>query len=139
MISMLNRSRRRLGGVHTDRGFVSVAIVAWIVAVIVLQAAPGQREAPASARPKLVVLMVVDQLRAGYLGEYGGGWTGGLHRLMRDGAWFTRAEVEASWAWPRAESPEPRLEAGGWGARHITRASQWETRPADRHAAAVPW
>lgn len=88
---MLNRSRRRLGGVHTDRGFVSVAIVAWIVAVIVLQAAPGQREAPASARPKLVVLMVVDQLRAGYLGEYGGGWTGGLQRLMRDGAWFTRA------------------------------------------------
>jgi predicted AlkP superfamily pyrophosphatase or phosphodiesterase len=47
--------------------------------------------AQAPARPKLVVILVVDQMRADYLERYAGAFTGGLRRLMRDGAWFTRA------------------------------------------------
>jgi predicted AlkP superfamily pyrophosphatase or phosphodiesterase len=45
----------------------------------------------ASPRPKLVVLLVVDQLRGDYLTQYGGNFTAGLHRLMRGGAWFKEA------------------------------------------------
>jgi predicted AlkP superfamily pyrophosphatase or phosphodiesterase len=41
--------------------------------------------------PKLIVLMVVDQMRADYLIAYSKRFTGGLHRLMHEGAWFTRA------------------------------------------------
>lgn len=44
-----------------------------------------------SARPKLVVFVVVDQLRGDYLEEYGGLLKHGLKRLKRGGAWFRNA------------------------------------------------
>ncbi|HYW31845.1 MAG TPA: alkaline phosphatase family protein [Gemmatimonas sp.] len=50
--------------------------------------------APASAppeRPALVVLLVLDQFRADYLQRFGPQLTGGLARLMRNGAQFTDA------------------------------------------------
>jgi predicted AlkP superfamily pyrophosphatase or phosphodiesterase len=47
--------------------------------------------AQVAARPTLVVVIVVDQMRADYLDWYGGRFTGGLHRLMTEGAWFKRA------------------------------------------------
>jgi predicted AlkP superfamily pyrophosphatase or phosphodiesterase len=37
------------------------------------------------------VIVVVDQMRADYLEWYGANFTAGFQRLMRDGAWFTRA------------------------------------------------
>jgi predicted AlkP superfamily pyrophosphatase or phosphodiesterase len=46
---------------------------------------------PAVARPTLVVLITVDQLRADYLGRFGPQLNGGIARLMRNGAWFTNA------------------------------------------------
>lgn len=45
---------------------------------------------PQPAAPKLVVMIVVDQLRTDYLERYSGKFTGGLRRLTHDGAWFTR-------------------------------------------------
>lgn len=42
------------------------------------------------ARPKLVVFLVVDQMRGDYLESYGGLLTGGFRRLMQEGAWFQR-------------------------------------------------
>ena len=54
-------------------------------------ASPVQSASQAAPRPKLVVLLVVDQLRADYLTGYGGNFTAGLRRLMREGAWFTEA------------------------------------------------
>ncbi len=54
--------------------------------------ARGEAQAPLSAlRPKLVVILVADQMRADYLERYSGKFTGGLRRLMRDGAWFQQA------------------------------------------------
>jgi predicted AlkP superfamily pyrophosphatase or phosphodiesterase len=44
-----------------------------------------------TAPPKLVVILVVDQMRADYLEWYGPNFTSGLKRLMQDGAWFTQA------------------------------------------------
>ena len=45
----------------------------------------------ASARPKLVVLLVVDQMRADYVDKFLHQWTGGLRRLVDEGAWFREA------------------------------------------------
>ena len=42
-------------------------------------------------RPKLVVLLVVDQMRADYVDKFRGQWTGGLKRLVEQGAWFRDA------------------------------------------------
>lgn len=51
--------------------------------------APNQGRQP--QRPKLVVVMVVDQMRADYFERYGHQWTKGLRRLMEHGAWFRQA------------------------------------------------
>jgi len=41
--------------------------------------------------PKLVVLLVVDQMRGDYVDKFQGQWTGGLKRLVSEGAWFREA------------------------------------------------
>jgi predicted AlkP superfamily pyrophosphatase or phosphodiesterase len=47
---------------------------------------------PASAvRPRLVVVLVVDQMRNDYIDEFGAHWTKGLRRLITEGARFRRA------------------------------------------------
>jgi predicted AlkP superfamily pyrophosphatase or phosphodiesterase len=51
---------------------------------------PGQTRA-AKWRPKLIVVLVVDQLREDYMERFGVNWTGGLRRLMDSGAWFRQA------------------------------------------------
>jgi predicted AlkP superfamily pyrophosphatase or phosphodiesterase len=43
------------------------------------------------ARPKLVVLLVVDQMRGDYVDKFQEQWTGGLKRLVLQGAWFRNA------------------------------------------------
>ena len=49
--------------------------------------------APAMPRrhPKLVVMIVVDQMRADYIDKFRGQWTSGLKRLVEQGAWFREA------------------------------------------------
>jgi len=54
-----------------------------------LAAAPKALQTP--ARPKLVVLLVVDQMRGDYVDKFLGQWTGGLKRLVEEGAWFRDA------------------------------------------------
>ena len=51
----------------------------------------GAPIAAQGARPKLVVFIVVDQMRADYLVRYGGLLSKGLKRLTTDGAWYTNA------------------------------------------------
>ncbi len=46
---------------------------------------------PRPAQPSLVVMLVVDQMRADYVLKYGHQWTGGLRRLIDSGAWFEQA------------------------------------------------
>jgi len=58
--------------------------------VLVLLAAPRPSTAD-PAPPKLVVIVVVDQMRREYVEEYGGRWTKGLRRIFDEGAWFTEA------------------------------------------------
>lgn len=49
-------------------------------------AQPGGRRLP-----KLVVFLIVDQMRGDYIERFQKDWTGGLRRLVTDGAWFERA------------------------------------------------
>ncbi|MGE5814826.1 MAG: alkaline phosphatase family protein, partial [Acidobacteriota bacterium] len=51
----------------------------------------AQASADQAGRPTLVVLLVVDQMRADYLDRYGAHWNGGLKRLMSEGAWYRNA------------------------------------------------
>ena len=44
-----------------------------------------------AGRPRLVVVLVVDQMRADYIDKFRGQWTGGLQRLVSEGAWFRSA------------------------------------------------
>lgn len=45
----------------------------------------------AEVAPKLIVLIVVDQMRADYVERFHGDWSAGLRRVLDKGAWFTRA------------------------------------------------
>jgi predicted AlkP superfamily pyrophosphatase or phosphodiesterase len=63
-----------------------------IGAVSVLLLVSGAASSAASRpRPKLIVLLVVDQMRADYLERYGSQWTAGLKRLVERGASFPLA------------------------------------------------
>src|SRR5262245_13573282 len=45
----------------------------------------------APSTPRLVVMIVLDQVRADYLERFADDWAGGLQRMMKAGAWFTNA------------------------------------------------
>ena len=57
-------------------------------------AASGQAQraaVPPAEKPKLVVLISVDQMRGDYIDKFQHQWTKGLHRLVSEGAWFRDA------------------------------------------------
>jgi len=51
----------------------------------------GTRAPQKTSAPKLVVVIVVDQMRGDYIERYGHQWTKGLRRLVKQGAWFRQA------------------------------------------------
>ena len=53
-------------------------------------ATPARAPRP-PARPKLVAVLVVDQMRADYVDKFRGQWSAGLRRLVEEGAWFRNA------------------------------------------------
>ncbi len=77
--------------------------VAWRASTVFLAlllsvslAAQAQQTSPAprpkaAARPKLVVLLVVDQFRGDYVEKFRHQWSGGLKRVVEQGAWFREA------------------------------------------------
>jgi hypothetical protein len=73
---------------------VAAARVAVVVSVILGTGwGPTRAQAPprggaAPERPRLIVLISVDQFRRDYITRYGGHWTAGLARLLREGAVF---------------------------------------------------
>ena len=56
---------------------------------LILASAVLSAQQPAPARPRLVVILVVDQMRTDYLERGGPHFTSGLKRLTTEGAWFT--------------------------------------------------
>jgi predicted AlkP superfamily pyrophosphatase or phosphodiesterase len=73
----------------------SIALLAAFVGASLLASSSvrlaAQAPADAASRPNLVVLLVVDQMRADYLDRYSAHWNGGLKRLMNEGAWYRNA------------------------------------------------
>ena len=65
----------------------TVRSLAAAAALAAISAQPRALAAP----PKLVVMLVVDQMRADYVDRFQNDWTGGLKRLVSEGAWFRRA------------------------------------------------
>jgi predicted AlkP superfamily pyrophosphatase or phosphodiesterase len=51
----------------------------------------GLTPTTAPAHPKLIVMIVVDQMRADYVDKFSGQWSAGLKRLVEQGAWFREA------------------------------------------------
>lgn len=87
-------------------------------------ATPKASEGP--ARPKLVVLLVVDQMRGDYLDKFLGQWTGGLKRLVEEGAWFRDA------AYPYAATEtcvgHATISTGAFPANHGMISNAWWDR-----------
>jgi predicted AlkP superfamily pyrophosphatase or phosphodiesterase len=77
-------------------------------------------------RPKLVVLLVVDQMRGDYVDKFRGQWTGGLKRLLTEGAWFRAA------AYPYASTEtcpgHSTISTGAFPASHGMVANAWWER-----------
>src|SRR5262252_4058340 len=95
-------------------------------------AKPARKAAPAvsPSRPKLVVLLVVDQMRGDYIDKFEGQWTGGLKRLVREGAWFREA------AYPYAATEtcvgHSTIATGALPATHGMVANAWWDRDAGK-------
>ena len=87
-------------------------------------AAPKKAEKP--TRPKLVVLLVVDQMRGDYVDKFRGQWTDGLKRLLTEGAWFRAA------AYPYAATEtcvgHSTISTGSFPASHGMVANAWWDR-----------
>ena len=91
---MINvRSRSLNAQSRGARPALALALAAAAVALGPIAAARARR-APQPVeprRPALVVIVVVDQMRADYIERYGSQWTAGLRRLVTEGARFSQA------------------------------------------------
>src|SRR5262245_41786813 len=66
----------------------------WLIAfagALVLATARPESAAPPDRTPRLIVLLMVDQMRADYVDRFQHQWTRGFRRLLTEGAWFRRA------------------------------------------------
>ncbi|HYL63541.1 MAG TPA: alkaline phosphatase family protein [Candidatus Methylomirabilis sp.] len=81
-------------------------------------------------RPRLVVLLVVDQMRSDYVDKFQGQWTGGLKRLVEEGAWFRDA------AYPYAATEtcvgHSTISTGAFPATHGMVANAWWDRESQK-------
>ena len=75
------------------RRLAALAAAAAVFVVVTSPVPSGQGQAPQAAAPKLAVLLVVDQMRADYVDRFRADWTGGLKRIVDQGAWFPRAAM----------------------------------------------
>jgi predicted AlkP superfamily pyrophosphatase or phosphodiesterase len=86
-------------------------------------ASPAAKPAKTLAKPKLVVLLVVDQMRGDYVDKFSFQWTGGLKRLVTEGAWFRDA------AYPYAATEtcvgHSTIATGAFPATHGMVANAW--------------
>ncbi len=80
-------------------------------------------------RPRLIVLIVVDQMRGDYVDRFGEQWTGGLKRLLNQGAWFHDA------AFPYAATEtcvgHATISTGAFPSTHGMIANEWWDRDLD--------
>ena len=73
------------------RLFSALACSALLALLFTLPVKTAAQQSAGVSGPKLIVILVADQMRFDYLERYSGRFTGGLKRLMQNGAWFQRA------------------------------------------------
>jgi predicted AlkP superfamily pyrophosphatase or phosphodiesterase len=111
------------------KSLCGAVLVLWAGTVFVPVAraqAPKLAATKVLPRPKLVVMIVVDQMRADYVDKFQGQWTGGLKRLVQEGAWFRDA------AYPYAATEtcvgHATISTGAFPATHGMVANAWWDR-----------
>src|ERR1700675_2147595 len=79
-----------------------------------------------SSKPKLVVILVVDQMRGDYIDKFQRQWTGGLKRLVDEGAWFH----EAAYPYGATETcvGHSTISTGAFPASHGMIGNEWWDR-----------
>jgi predicted AlkP superfamily pyrophosphatase or phosphodiesterase len=79
-----------------------------------------------SSKPTLVVILVVDQMRGDYIDKFQHQWTGGLKRLVNEGAWFR----EAAYPYGATETcvGHSTISTGAFPASHGMVANEWWDR-----------
>src|ERR1700756_4718268 len=84
------------------------------------------KRARTATRPRLVVVLVVDQMRADYVDKFHGQWKAGLKRLVEEGAWFRTV------AYPYASTEtcvgHATISTGAFPASHGMVANAWWDR-----------
>jgi predicted AlkP superfamily pyrophosphatase or phosphodiesterase len=85
-----------------------------------------KEEARESSKPKLVVILVVDQMRGDYIDKFQQQWTGGLKRLVDEGAWFH----EAAYPYGATETcvGHSTISTGAFPASHGMIGNEWWDR-----------
>jgi Type I phosphodiesterase / nucleotide pyrophosphatase len=105
---------------------VSLATIVWLLMLPVAgnEASSGEQE---PARPKLVVMVVFDQMRGDYLKKWQPLFTdGGFKRLQSDGAWFTNCHYP--YAYTLTAAGHTSLVTGTSPYKHSIIANDWYDR-----------
>jgi len=122
---------------HSRVRVARTAYTALAVLAIACASAKGGAESSAgastaasaeAARPRLVVMIVVDQFREPYLERYGELFTGGFRRLLDQGRLYTRATHDH--AITETAVGHATLATGVYPMRHGIVANEWQERTA---------
>jgi predicted AlkP superfamily pyrophosphatase or phosphodiesterase len=109
---------------------IAVPLRSWAQEASSAKPAVTQPTARRAARPKLVVMLVVDQMRGDYVDKFLGQWKGGLKRLVQEGAWFHEA------AYPYAATEtcvgHATISTGALPTTHGMAANMWWDREAQK-------
>jgi predicted AlkP superfamily pyrophosphatase or phosphodiesterase len=134
--STTRRNPRRIAFVRRNAALLATLLFALATSsaqTLAPPVKPKPKPAPESTavpRPKLVVLLVVDQMRADYVDKFRGQWTGGLKRLVDEGAWYRSA------AYPYAATEtcvgHATISTGSFPSTHGMIANQWWDRASQK-------
>ncbi|MBV8515164.1 MAG: alkaline phosphatase family protein [Acidobacteria bacterium] len=137
-----NNSQRRNASLHRPLAFLFALWFALSIASLAAQTSPPAAqsakprpkpasESAAARRPKLVVLLVVDQMRGDYIDKFRYQWTGGLKRLVDEGAWYRAA------AFPYAATEtcvgHSTISTGSFPSTHGMIANAWWDRASQKY------
>jgi predicted AlkP superfamily pyrophosphatase or phosphodiesterase len=81
-------------------------------------------------KPRLVILLAIDQMRADYFTRFGARFTGGLKRLHAEGRVFTNADL--NYARTETAPGHATLATGAYPRRHGIPANEWFDRQAQQ-------
>jgi predicted AlkP superfamily pyrophosphatase or phosphodiesterase len=129
-MSFARKTPRKFGQILVLLAAMCIAGPAWPQTPSAKPKPASEKTASQPARPKLVVVIVVDQMRADYVDKFRGQWTGGLKRLVDQGAWFRTA------AYPYAATEtcpgHSTISTGAFPMNHGIVANAWWDRDAQK-------